>query len=60
MLHNFKAGDRALFAYEEDLMDGIVQDATEEEIIIQFNGFSSPSILNPSQLQYIETVMEVA
>lgn len=60
MLHHFKAGDRVLFAYEEDLMDGIVQHATEDEIIVQFSGFSSPSTVNPSQLQYIEPMMEVA
>lgn len=53
MYHKFKQGDRALFAYEEDLMDGIVQHAHDEEVIIQFNGISYPSKLEASQLQYV-------
>ncbi len=55
MYHKFKQGDRALFAYEEDLMDGIVQDAHDEEVIIQFNGINYPSNLEASQLQYVHT-----
>ncbi len=54
MLHNFKQGDRALFAYEEDLMEGIVQDTREGEVIIQFNGISYPSSVEAGQLQYIQ------
>jgi hypothetical protein len=53
MFHNFKQGDRALFVYEEELMEGIVQDAHDEEVTIQFNGISYPSKLEASQLQYV-------
>ena len=53
MPHNFKQGDRALFVYEEDLMDGIVQDAHDHEVIIQFKGVSYPTSLEPGQLQYL-------
>ena len=55
MLHNFKQGDRALFVYEEDLLEGIVQDAREGEVIIQFNGISYPSSVEAVQLQYIQS-----
>ncbi|MEO5996079.1 MAG: hypothetical protein ABIN89_05120 [Chitinophagaceae bacterium] len=54
MPHTFKQGDRVLFVYEEDLMDGIVQDAHGEEVIIQFAGVSYPSHLEPCQLQYLQ------
>ena len=53
MLHKFKQGDRVLYVYEEDLMEGIVQDAQDEEVIIQFKGISYPSNLAASQLLYI-------
>jgi len=54
MSHNFKQGDRALFVYEDDLMDGIVQDVYDQEVIIQFAGVSCPSCLEPNQLQYVQ------
>ena len=53
MPHHFKQGDRVLFVHEEDLMDGIVQEAYDQEVIIQFKGVSCPSILEPTQLQYL-------
>ena len=53
MSYNFKQGDRALFAYEDELMDGIVQEAYDQEVIIQFAGVSCPSCLEPGQLQYL-------
>jgi|GEM_PF-5120335 len=55
MLHNFKQGDRALYVYEEDIMEGIVQEAHNEEVIIQFSGISHTSCLEAGQLQYIQT-----
>ncbi len=51
MLHKFKQGYRVLLAYEKDLIDGIMQHAHDEEVIIQFNGISYPSKLEASQLQ---------
>jgi hypothetical protein len=54
MSHHFKQGDRALFVYEEDLMEGTVQDAHDEEVIIQFDGISYPSNVEAAQLQFVE------
>lgn len=59
MAHDFKPGDRAMFAYDEDLMEGIVQETFEEEIIIQFEGVSCPSSMYPRQLQHVEHEQEL-
>jgi hypothetical protein len=53
MTHHFKQGDRALFVYEEDLLEGTVQDANDEEVIIQFDGISYPSNVEAAQLQHV-------
>jgi hypothetical protein len=54
MPHSFKQGDRALFVYEEDLMEGTVQEAHDDEVIIQFDGISYPSNLEAGQLQFVQ------
>ncbi len=60
MTHHFKQGDRAIFAYEEDLLDGIVQDAHDQEVIIQFKGISYPSSVDADHLQFVQADAEFA